>query len=672
MGKKQLVVIISCLVFILLHLIAIAYKSPYLWGVDSIAYLPPALEILFFSFLIISFVPKIQDYCISILESKTINKIPIYIYLLLYGVIVYIFRQESHILGDGYLRIRSTEDLQFFTVGEPFDTFIHTISYALLRRIGVSAESIFQWISILSGVISLWGISYYTKKISVGKNRVFIPVIMLFCTGSAVLFFGYAENYSIIACLLIFYHLSSVNLLKDNSFSIMPAIFLGVAIITHPLTSIFIPSLFLLYFYYYRHEIRNKQKTIKLLLPGIIYILLSLVLPIIILIILMRLFGVSELKILSVILEEQRLLTIFPKPGKYSLLSFPHFLDIINLILLTCPIIIFIPFLISKNLNEGNKKTNYFLITSFIFSFLFCFLFRSDLGYSRDWDLFSFISIPIAFLFFFTTGFIKKENKRIIFPVIIISFLHTFSFVYLNSSIEFSGQRSAKLAETEYWSRHSRAELYSELSSLAYSSENPEEALKYLVSAYNIEPSERIEYNLATVYKSQKKYDEAEKYFLKTYNSNFKKDIILGELGEMKFNTGKYPEAIKYYKLLIDLEPKSINALYNIALANMNMELRDSTIVYFNKILEIEPNHKNSLNYLGVIYFSQTKETDKALDIYRKLILLEPSNANYLFNTALCFLDKKQTDSAGFYCSLAEKKGMDKKSINALKRKIGI
>ncbi len=181
----------------------------------------------FFSYLfllagLLPLIPKINDIISPNFDkiSDAIVKIPLLLLTLFLGVLLYVFSEEAFLSGDGLLRIRNMTAGTYIIAAEPLETFLHQLIYDIVNSIfSVSAETVYRFISIITGMLTFYLSAGYIKELfSDQKHRNFMAMMML-TSGAVMLFFGYIETYTINIGVLIIYFLSTSNMLVNRKFS---------------------------------------------------------------------------------------------------------------------------------------------------------------------------------------------------------------------------------------------------------------------------------------------------------------------------------------------------------------------------------------------------------------------------------------------------------------------
>ncbi|MCK5742297.1 MAG: hypothetical protein KAH48_08765, partial [Chlorobi bacterium] len=484
------------IIFLLLHFISALSPDPRLWGVDSWSYLPGVFSYLFLVAGLLPLVPKINDGIRSIFDkiSDAVVKIPFLILTLIFGVLLYTFSEEAFLSGDGLLRIRNMTAGSYIIAAEPLETFLHQIIYDLVNSIiSVSSESVYRFISILTGMLTFYLSAGYIKDLfSDQKHRNFMAM-MLLTSGAVMLFFGYVETYSINAGVLIIYFLSTSKMLVNRKFSYIPMITISFAVFLHTSSFVFLPTAMFAYYSLRKETEFSSTGIIRLISIFIAFALFT--------IFAVYISNYPFTKLLSDLTSESHILPLFGNDQTYGIFSPAHLIDLINLLFLTAPIVIALPVILIKLPGVGFTSELKFLGISSLLALFFIIIIKSDLGMARDWDLFALAAYPITI--FSVTALIKIYDKsvyRVALPLFVICLVHTAPWILLNSSGNLAVERAERLAESSHWTGHSKAILFDAVANEHYKNNQPGKALELSIKAYNNERDDRFLFNIANGY----------------------------------------------------------------------------------------------------------------------------------------------------------------------------
>lgn len=635
------------LVLILIHLLPFIFPAQYLWGADSWYYFDPVLVIIFVVISCTSIFLIIKKYDYKRSEKYLANKYLLYSLPIVFTLLFIFLSQSNYFLGDGYLRLRNLEAGLKFSTAEPFDTYIHSIALQYTNEIiGFSGADVYKWISIIAGFLSISGIVYYSKKLFDNSKAVmFTFMIMTFY--SSQIFYGYVESYALVLMFLILFQLSLIRMNRIGSPNYLPIIFFCTAFLMHPVSFIFLPQLL----WSYRNNIRL-----------VVTSLISLIVSFALIILLAELTGYGFDKILNSLGTGNHLLPLFNNQESYGIISFGHLFDIINFLLMFSPILI-LSFIIGikKIFSKG-------ILVSITFPTLFLLAFKPELGFARDWDLFSISILPllIHILYHFLNSDSSK-SRQLVIPVMIMSFVHFLPWAVLNSSDGMSLSRAENLAETSYWSKKATARLSDELMQYHFDKGNNKKAAYFGEKSYENDKNERILYSLGTIEYSNGNYNKAELFFEELLPTGYKKPAVLIHLGELTLKQEKFSSSLKYFNEALKFNPEKIELKYNLAYSYFKLNNFQKAKVLFLEILVKQPKHEDALNNLGEIYFMEENYAD-AIIIYNELISLNPDEAAHYYNISLIYANMNKIDLALEYAQKAQDKGFNYDMTNELIR----
>jgi tetratricopeptide (TPR) repeat protein len=188
---------------------------------------------------------------------------------------------------------------------------------------------------------------------------------------------------------------------------------------------------------------------------------------------------------------------------------------------------------------------------------------------------------------------------------------------------------------------------------------NYEEALKFLLQCYNMEPKQKekeINAQIGASYCGLKQYDKAEEHFKKSLSIDPNNKYVLAQLAEMYYNEVRNEDAIKSCNEYLNLDPNY--ARVNSILGNCYLRLNqfDNAEPYFKKLLTIDSNNTDNIRVLAEIYFRQAKYND-AITYYEKFISTNPEDIlSSYYNLGLAqYQVNKYKEAKGNFEKLIEK-----------------
>ncbi len=307
----------------------------------------------------------------------------------------YIFPCETHFLGDGMLLLNRLETgalpSQYWNPGA---YFVQDHIYSLFDVGGQeTARLTFRIISWSSGLLfSLALLGASTRLFGGWRERLLFTLGVLF-GGYALLFFGYVENYPVLILCVGLFGLSGLLVTQGKlgcGWPIPPMVLGGLF---HPFAVIMLPGCVYLLCRKtaLAERLRSASRIWRIGAIGAAVAILAIA----------GIYSYSYFKFLRFALVpwvENR----FTIEG-YTLLSLHHLVDWFNLLFVLAPSLPLLTVLfLSRAAGESKRRPGVlFLILMLLPSLAISFLFDPKLGMPRDWDLFGFVGLPLAILFYY-------------------------------------------------------------------------------------------------------------------------------------------------------------------------------------------------------------------------------------------------------------------------------
>ena len=147
--------------------------------------------------------------------------------------------------------------------------------------------------------------------------------------------------------------------------------------------------------------------------------------------------------------------------------------------------------------------------------------------------------------------------------------------------------------------------------------------------------------NLAVLFSSQGKFDQAISIYEKALQLNPKDADPLNNMGNIYVARGEYEKALKIYDQALILDPKSETTLYNKAVLFHKLGQMNQAVVYYQKTLRMNPINDRAHYNLGALW-NDKGDSAKAFYHFQKTIEFNPENAHALFNLATLYFKKEQ------------------------------
>jgi tetratricopeptide (TPR) repeat protein len=306
------------------------------------------------------------------------------------GAIFWFFHTEVHLLGDGYLLLKSLASdyplIRLRNYGE-------MLAHLGLRRVlpldpaGAALVS-FRSLSIAAGVLHVILILKLAPRIVGDRGLAWLFALGMSSGGWALLYFGYVENYTLFsfAVALYVYLGALVSIRRVHIGWLLPA--LALAVFCHALGVILVlPTLYL--FWLRALPARRPRKRRRRAPLWIMTVLTATALG-------AALWAYAASQFIR--------FAFVPWPMEfrvlegYSMFSFQHLGDVFNLYFLLFPgFLVLLGAVWRGNYRAAlsDPRVRFLGITA-LATALAAFAFEAKIGMPRDWDLFSFVGIPWA------------------------------------------------------------------------------------------------------------------------------------------------------------------------------------------------------------------------------------------------------------------------------------
>lgn len=308
----------------------------------------------------------------------------------LIGLLFLIARSQTHFLGDGYTVLANyalpEPIIKYREVGE---AMTHLWVRNLFGPGGERASLLsFQVISIGCGFIYLILVTWSAFKLFDHQLKRFLFFASMSTGGYMLLFFGYVELYSIFVLMVVLFCLSGLLIARkmlSRWVILVPTI---LAITAHIMGVTLVPAAIYLLFQGTKpgYLVAGSSKLWKvfcaLFLTGAGLILFS------------HFYNSNQFFRFAFLPIIEGRFTI----DHYTMFSLNHLVDIANHLFLLIPGLPILLWVIItaevKILNVSNR----FLLVATLSTLLALLLFDPKLGMARDWDLFSFVAVPLLLL----------------------------------------------------------------------------------------------------------------------------------------------------------------------------------------------------------------------------------------------------------------------------------
>jgi len=573
----KLIVLFSILYGILL-VVASIFPSPYFWGIRLIEFISfPAAVLLSIPF-IAALIPNVRSIIISAVGSlfrllhRQTTIVRYTILVVIAGILIlkfWLFRQSLFFLGDGYLLIGSLvhvnwfSDIHIFYKNEPLPGLIEVCLDKLTMWFyhKSSAQFSIQLVSILFGIGSVYITFRIMRQFTNDGSAAFFALMCFLSTATSQLYFGYVENYSPVIFFLLIFLFFGIRFIKTKKYFITVVISYVLLFYSHYSMLCLFPA-----FIFLSYVIVKEKKNVEFILSSI----LGLILLALLILITYYPRTVFFERFLS---SSNHLLPLFNEGTisfSYSLFSYRHILDIVNHYVFVFPFLILCGVFViidTYRLKLWKDQAMFFIMLSAVCTIVFGFLVKSDLGLSRDWDLFSLFIVPSILLVIIWILRIEGSmvQKNVFLIILLTTLAHTGTWIYINSDKETSFQYFRSLPNDGLWSKKANANAHSELARFYEQTQNYEASLFEYQTYLKYDPTNsRIWENLGGTYLYVfKDSAHAQKAYEKCVEYGRKSEVVFANLGEIYMKQQRYDSALVMLDRTLELNPDDAAAKNN-------------------------------------------------------------------------------------------------------------
>ncbi|MBP9180272.1 tetratricopeptide repeat protein [Candidatus Dojkabacteria bacterium] len=144
--------------------------------------------------------------------------------------------------------------------------------------------------------------------------------------------------------------------------------------------------------------------------------------------------------------------------------------------------------------------------------------------------------------------------------------------------------------------------------------------------------------NLANLYSQLGDYSKTVHYINQAIKRNKRSVAIFNQLGEIYlFKLHNYKSAIDMFNRALQIDQRSINALYYLQLAYHIGNNHNQAIIYCRKLLQVDSTYVKGWISLGMINTSAGRYRDSEF-FFKKALSIEPSNSQAWFNLSYVYM----------------------------------
>ncbi|MEZ4651877.1 MAG: hypothetical protein R3E97_24375 [Candidatus Eisenbacteria bacterium] len=377
---------------VLLALVALSFLGRFLpgpstWGFHLHAYLPLTFTAVWFVLSVVAFLPPFQNRSGQLLGA--VGKFgvssalgPLVLAAVFAGLFT-MLSERSYFMGDGYLVGELIQQGMPFRAFDNMDYVAHFQVYKSLRSPidpgKVSSFEIYRWGAVLAGVLGTLILSFLSALLRWNDWQKALVVLLFLFSGPAAMFYGYVESYGYLLVFTSAFLLSGVLVFQRRLPLWVASTFFGLAVFSHLTAAFAAPALlFLALFAPGTSRIRSLVLGLG---PALLVFVASIVAHIAL--------GYDQEFFRREFLEAQNTKNLWVSlTGEHGFFSAQHWIDLLNLGLLSLPVPLAIVALRFQRIVRGIRLrlVQFLLLHAASVSIFLLFLDRK-LGGARDWDL---------------------------------------------------------------------------------------------------------------------------------------------------------------------------------------------------------------------------------------------------------------------------------------------
>ncbi|SYZ74307.1 membrane hypothetical protein [Candidatus Zixiibacteriota bacterium] len=603
------------LVFLyLLHLVPFALHNARLWGLNHLVFLPPGFTIVYSILGILTlgliFIPAVREkgnaifnFTASLLFESRHKYLARVLVIVIAGVTFSIFPMPTHFLGDGYQYLEN--------IGSSSGTFVKwsemgvaLIVLGLQSLIGPKSPEnallAFRIVAVLSGIITIWFYFLIAEIMSGDRTYRLIVFIISLLSGSLLLFFGYVEFYPLLWPAVTGFIYYGLKYIKKGAGLPGCLTFLLGGLVIHLIMAVFIPS------FAYLAIFTGKGAIIYRRLRKLVWVVILTAVAVCLAAVIYK--FKTDLGFENIFLPLFQGKSINPS---YALISLPHLIDIVNLLLLLSPLLpVMILVLIFYRERNLSRSEFIYLGWAAAGTILFLFVIDPSLTMPRDWDLFSLSAFPITLLILLA---IKPVGRTLISglssTILVALIAFTMPFIVTNLRTD---------------------------SSIAYvSSFVNEDRAKSMGTVFNL----KVYYDrIGDTARADSINHEL--------NLHYRDLVLINQALK-----AVYDNDMKTANNLIPLiTPNEFSKDYHLLLGMYYLNIRktDFALIEIRKAIQLQPYYYKSYLDLAIAYMAQRNRA-KSIESLKEALKLKNNDSEVLFVLASAYLGEGQADSCEFY-----------------------
>jgi Tfp pilus assembly protein PilF len=609
------------------------------WGFHAFGFIPPVIAIALFFLIALLFLGPVQEKITSLLgkvvhyfhaKDPWVRRMSTLIGLTASGIIFWLMREKTFLLGDGNLKIRAVRDVvQVSDIpaifnNEPMAGLLYWKVRQLLLPAGLlpNDEFAIQLVTTLCGVFTLAALWYIAEELLENIPHRILLFVFMIGSGVTQFFFGYVEVYPPLYLFFVLLVLSLIRWEKNYLSVIYPSVIYGVLFSLHFGMIMLLPVMMVVWFCEARRT-------------SVLHVVAACGAALVTSVLLLWLCGFSVPSFINAFTgRERHILTVDPGTAYWSVYGFFswfHLLDLINIIILISPMAV--PILLVFPLTAIGRTTlqgwtGIILFLCALCGLVFTTIVNPELGMARDWDLFAtYLSSAVFCAAFFLSVLLKNGilTGRIMILLAGISFIPTAVFVSTNAQEKSSVRRCAALLDPRIMGRHAVLTGLEEIAVYYRGVKDVGRSAEYYEKYLSIDSSrDRIWMGLAHLYELSGDEAREATVYERAIRHGVAGDEIVVNLAGLYVQKGRIPEASNLLKQAVDAHPDSpeMNRSYGSFLLNYS-ENYTAALGYFRQAIALDSSSADAWYNAGICSF-RTNDSAGMKYYFEKFLHIEP------------------------------------------------
>lgn len=604
-----------------------------LWGVNHLAFTPPAVIWWFLAALTIACILVLYPGRLNALPSMSSARLGAWRYGVLLAVAVgaagWLLRAQVGLLGDGIMR---AYDAVSIATPMPSELLPSALSMLLARHVpaawGIDGYSALRIISIASGVLLTLGLWWLAPKTGIKRPYWFTFWILTF--GSFRLFAGYLETYAPAVAFGILWTIASIAYRKGNTGAVTVIVLWTLAFLSHATMILLAPATVFVLFWG-RETPRPNWR------PALVFALIAAGLGAYIGLRMHALqiggLGAGTGYFFLSLVSDPR--------HRYGIFSPYHLVDLQNHLVLLTPA--FFAALLAKLFNwgreqraaSGRKPNGQLFSPAYIFWTLAAgvpivvgLLIDPKLGWARDWDLFTLFFTPFMVgAALWLAGLDASPVRRAAAAVALLSLG---LWLVFSANADAETRRFKALLELD----PSRGDYGHEILALHYREINqPDNEIEQYIRALAVSDNIRYRGNIAAACIRAGRNNESIAWYQSILERDSTFDIAIYGMAVALQYVGRFADALPYAEAAVKAAPDDPEHQYTLGAIQSRLSDFESALPHLEFAARARPDEISYLNPLGGCYL-QLKRYQEARAVWHQLMKLDPDFAPVYLNAA--------------------------------------